>query len=208
MFWFLPTRATLTHWRELPQARYALPRDPALTEVGRAIGPDGLSGTVFHDGAAPALPELTWRKSRRAALWIGWATAMRPGPADLQRGGVAGFPVQLADGAQWIIPLVPGGLPRVPTPDGPVADPRYADLIETADRVRKMFAGDDSAGAGLTARYAYDLLGVAYRLGPDEIEALDLFGDDPRLVGAVAAASVGSHTQAAAMAVSGAGEGR
>lgn len=89
----------------------------------RTVGPGGEPGCAFGLGA-PTCPggksadvgyytsreepdknPQTWKKILGGKMWLGWANANPPTPADLQRKEVTGIPVLLEDGNEWIIPI-------------------------------------------------------------------------------------------------------
>ena len=94
-------------WRELG-LEYAFEGPPAQIEVGPEVGPDGRSGMVFTRQTATRLPApLRWERARGGRFWVGWHEPDPPGPEHLDRGlNVGGSYLRLADGRNWLVPLV------------------------------------------------------------------------------------------------------
>jgi len=186
-------------WRELG-LDYAFEGPPAQIEVGPDVGPDGRSGMVFTRQSATKLPRpIVWEKSRSGKFWIGWHEANPPGPEDLRNGVslTAAFTVRLRDERDWLIPLVlpcrqrnptrECGLPQVYRLSGEadkegrrgVAEevtPEYVPLIDEAKQFWTVFK-HESQPAIETERvltFCVHLLQVSYRIGLDEVLALEL----------------------------------
>jgi len=129
-----------------------LAADLATPGVPVAVGPDGGPGVVFAMlcGSMTATPrptfnaeKQTWRRAAAGAHWLGWITARPPTPQDLARSGrQVGHVVQLADGDEWIVPIV-----RLPTKTYADARPGWPHTLGLADgrvivQVRDEFAAD------------------------------------------------------------------
>jgi hypothetical protein len=99
--------------------------DRQITSCGVERGPDGAAGTVVADPSRidPSrigyYPDAqTWRvfpnpqsliPNPLPSVWIGYATAEPPGPADLIRlRPLDGHWVELADGRPWLVPIARG----------------------------------------------------------------------------------------------------
>jgi hypothetical protein len=119
--------------------------------------------------------------------WLGFETASPPGPGDLLREVhcTENHPVTLGDGNSWGIPVVrryPSGtaLPQVIVlgKRGPEARIKreYETLYQLAVALADDLYGDGEAklDAGALLVMASLALAVNYRLGPDEISALEL----------------------------------
>jgi hypothetical protein len=164
-------------------------------------GPDGQVGSVFHEYGESVPAALTWRllagceSSARGNVWLGWDSADPPGPDDLRRNAFQGgrfTPVKLADGNVWSVPVAlpldgkTHGLPeRIVNVDAdglPVFQlaPEVEPIVELARKHLAAFGGEASAPppSADTFTFCVALLGVAYRLGPDEVLALGLFGHE------------------------------
>jgi len=76
-------------------------------------GPDEQHGSIIADQQRVAAERIgyypqqqTWRRIPASALWIGYYTAERPGPADLIRPEpLEGHLVTLGDGRAWMAPI-------------------------------------------------------------------------------------------------------
>ena len=166
------------------------------TQRHNASGPNGADCMLITAGTDAALcrykpDEQTWQKSLSGKYYVGFYNDSKPAPADLIREEqVSGHKVNL-DGCEWIIPLArvfPEGT-RLPQtllmgPEGTVIEkiiPKYAEfakkteilwgdmqiLLGLADGQPKL----SDAESWLMAAEAFKL---NYRVGPDEINALEL----------------------------------
>ena len=186
---------------------YAL--DPNAT-VSRetTAGPGARGGIVVaHKGTEAGNVRYdptgqTWRKISDG-VYLGFDPANRPGPADLQRDEIIrGYPVTLADGNDWIIPLArifPDGMAAKALPNGaipqalglddegkltkkPLAE--FAEICEFAERIWDIVRADAGLlDEGETVapledaeawKIAVKALGVNYRVGGREVSALEL----------------------------------
>lgn len=92
---------------------YAFPKSCAPCLCQRNT-PDDSAGHVFADpermgdfGTKMDMPNQTWRRLPKRALWVGYWNKAKPTPDDLLRSPyLPGHSVKLADGQDWIIPLV------------------------------------------------------------------------------------------------------
>jgi hypothetical protein len=181
-------------------------------------GPGGESGTIvaIEPAAGGTCPRVgywenlqTWTQVTNAAgelqYWIGWETASRPGPADLRRcRAPEGHLVELGDGNAWLIPCVAAATPQQLTlPTAMELDaagelvfrvtPGYEDLVLEAK-----YWWDVASNPGSTYSikrywsYAASLLGVCYRLGRAEVNALSLLLNDGRQMKEVIYSSLGA----------------
>ncbi len=167
-------------------------------------GPGEQTGVVCaadsdHVGFFPQ--SQTWRRLPAIAsgpvVWIGWATAAPPTPQSLARkDAIEGHPVTLADGQQWIVPIAQrwtgSGFARAVGARMTLDDqgrwtegdvlPRYAGLWRIASRWQDLREqSSDGEAASLTIAEAADMcaevLAVNYRLGRNEVGALQLLDD-------------------------------
>lgn len=197
--YFIPRTPSIDDFRQLGLG-YAFDQAPAMTMISGEQGPGGQSGTVYHRCEGPTLPQpLEWRAAA-GGYWVGWHAGYAPGPTDLRRGNIeisrGGF-VRLRDEHDWLIPLVcvctvrdssrRSGLPQIPlrSNDGAAiewqVDPRYRALVEQAARFSNVFNDDEAEpyNPDATLEFCAALLGVYYRIGFEEILALQLL-DHPR----------------------------
>ncbi len=183
---------------------YAIDRQFTAAEI-LAHGPDGGRGVIVADPRRvdPARIRMeaggqSWRKA--VGYWVGHYITERPGPADLLRSpAIAGHPVVLGDGREWICPLgrlVDGepALPRASELDedgqwrpGPVLE-RYRRLWEVAcgwwDTLsRAEVIEDEAAGPRLRFDFsglheaAIECLQAQYAIGATEAAALGLLNE-------------------------------
>lgn len=120
----------------------------------------------------------------RKSYWIGWETAAPPTPADVQREKlVDGFPVRLADGNDWIIPVCGPLDQRLPQSFHPAPGKKLTMRVlrqyqAIAAESEKWFSIVAAGGQEFrwTDAYAYacNLLAVNYRIGWHEAGFLGL----------------------------------
>jgi hypothetical protein len=166
-------------------------------------GPDGHPGLVVS--ALPTIsqepprrigyyaddPSIRWRPAGEL-VWIGIDQEFPPRPEDLARcEQFPGHLVKLADGRQWLVPLVRRGirsgepaLPRSMQWDAAgrfamVLEDRYQAIWDKTQRVVELFLEPGSPGFGsieyqLAGDLALDFLGMNYRLGRIEQSAMKL----------------------------------
>jgi len=193
MYYFVSRAATIDDLIRLRIA-HAFDGPPTVREVDSSIGPEGRSGTVFYGAPVHDLPRpIEWRATRNPELWVGWHAAARPGPHELRRPGMgnAGASlVRLGDGQQWMIPRVLACTKRGPRTDtlpevycvnddgqaGTRTDQRYDTMVVVAQRLLTAWeTGDWAATPGAdNIDFCGALLGVCYRIGPEELLALEL----------------------------------
>lgn len=166
-------------------------------------GPDGGGGMLVYDERckqplAEIDPAQTWVPCLAAegvdegAYWIGFWTDQRPGPSDLQRQELLeSFPVLLADGHEWAIPIAPL-LPKRLTLNRVTGEQEEAVMDvhrEFDEQTNDLFAylvSDEFHGeleehlkvvipGGL--RYAAKALAKNYRVNLDAVDALGLIGE-------------------------------
>jgi hypothetical protein len=160
-------------------------------------GPDGGRGVVFCEAGGDSRYDpgsQEWhRYPGRDDLWIGWRRDARPGPAELARkNGVRGYPVRLADGREWMIPVavLPGlepALPRLQEWDGEewtlgrVQD-KYRRYWDTAmaifEKVRVGLEDGETEISVDTQDLSAQAMTLNYRVGPAEISALGLWDEN------------------------------
>lgn len=185
MFYFFPRLGGVDLLREY-RLDGMFPAPPYIEEI--SDGPEGFAGVAFHacpGGRLPQRAEIDWTPGMSGAFWLGWHRAYRPCAADLKRPiELSGFRVTLGDGDSWLVPLVCGadgstGLPTVYV-RGEHGQPTLrhdAKYDAVVDAVRPwaesvdtgVFPADDTI-----FDTAVSVLGVAYRVGPDEALALGL----------------------------------
>jgi hypothetical protein len=170
-------------------------------------GPNGSDGLVFvphfegHDVSkvtAGYYPDRQkWEQAPGRDYWIGYYLTERPGPSDLIRiKCVNGYPLELADGNQWMIPvgrLAEGGagatpLPRLTRFDGKKhfqgeVVPQYQWLFDVGTRSLEILLGEREDGYTYaeTADICCRLLAINYHVGPCEIDLLRLFSEANQL---------------------------
>ena len=118
--------------------------------------------------------------------WIGFETANRPTPEDLERkANPLGSPVRLGDGNEWIVPEVAAHLPirfcRRGSEFQPQYLPEHQPLVDRARDWYRRFEADSIAY--LPSEYfefVADVLALNYRVGRDELsgDVLDLIRED------------------------------
>jgi len=205
-------RVTLDDVRALG-LEHAYDRQPTSREqIG--CGPSGKSGVVFADpdrmgaGGIGYYPDQqTWEavpvEEGEPVLWIGFWNDNRPSPQDLARKEqVTGPRVRLADGQEWMVPLVQHweedgkrcALPQVVKRlakgtwvCGEIV-PKYRAIWEASQRFWGVLMSmyEAAAGGDRTEDYQFDglydfaseLLGLNYAIGPLEVSALGLFTSD------------------------------
>jgi hypothetical protein len=132
--------------------------------------------------------KCVWEKLPDADIWAGYNPADPPKPADFAREKqIDGYPVELADGNQWLIPVaraIDGASPMpkrlVWKPEGwQTGDvlPAYKDLFGHACRVWDCLIGASETDIAIPdgADVAAMALAINYRLGRTEISLLGLF---------------------------------
>lgn len=198
MYYFTPRTANIDDVQVLNIA-HAFDRAPTIMEVDGTVGPDGRPGTVFHCSPNNALPiPVHWVGTRRDDLWVGWHRTSRPGPHALRRPGaspLAATRIQLADGHWWLIPRVTActqrdagrqdTLGRVYVNEDGRTGMRLNPIYESVRRQAEI-ASEAWRGPGLQTLSADEIvdlcgavLSVCYRIGPEEVLALELL--TPRL---------------------------
>lgn len=200
----------------LPGKRRALPevldesgagwfRDPADSLAWTEIiegGPDGGGGMLAFDDrsrvpVAQIAPGQKWvpciaqEDVESGSYWVGFWEENRPLPEDLQRKElVESFPVALADGREWLIPiahLLPKRftLNRVTFEQEEVVLSEHRDFYQRSNELFEYLVSDEFHDrleeklqvvipGGL--RYAADALAKNYRVNLDAVDALELIG--------------------------------
>lgn len=169
--------------------------DAAVADV-HMNGPDGGAGAIIapigrHTGGASAITcdraKTDWYEAAGGKYWIGWVKGEVPGPLDLERRKtIHGNLVSDTFGREWRIPIARsphgefGALPKSFTFDGagnPVSrvrdDVRW--MWELAGMVNDQWAGDSPDFAWLTQQVPV-ILGINYRVGPQELNAMHQAG--------------------------------
>ena len=169
---------------------------PVNTQRHNASGPAGADCMLITAGTDAALcrykpNEQTWQESISGKYQVGFYINDRPTPADLIREEqVSGHKVKI-DGCEWLIPLArmfPEGT-RLPQtllmgPEGTVIQkiiPKYAEFAKKAETLwedMQILLGLAEGEPKLTDAESWLMAGEAfklnYRIGPDEINALEL----------------------------------
>jgi hypothetical protein len=194
--YFLPS---LTWTRDQTEATTRLIlKDRGLSEIFRDVkrdeigfqelagrGPDDKSGSIiwYSDNREPPRrcgyykTEQDWHDC--GAFYIGIDTASPPTPADLRRKREhAGYPLELADGNQWMIPVVrrPNDTTELPTDlyvdaAGNLCEPikpAYQKYWEAGKEVCEWVYGGIEPKTITALNLAIDALGLNYRYGPAE----------------------------------------
>jgi hypothetical protein len=189
----LAARGLAEAWSDVEQLD-----DVAYCEItGR--GPDGGPGLVVSAlpvagrepprrvGYYPDETAIRWTLAREG-LWLAVDDHFPVAPSDVaRRKQFPGHPVELADGQEWIVPVVRRGLKKgVPAlPErmgwdahgqfGMVLDPRYGVLWERTEKLMEYFGtGEHSMSYADAAELDLDFLGLNYRIGKVEATALGL----------------------------------
>lgn len=159
-------------------------------------GPEKQSGTFFTVAGAggrgePSIlraGEARWDKIPGLEAWIGRLEGESPGPEDLARAKlIDGYPVELADGKTWLVPVVRalgGGsrLPRAMVWDGRDfveggVRPAYEKLFAAGQRIWDLIStSPDGHAVTLSEATATSVAALAanYRIGPAEVDLLEL----------------------------------
>lgn len=91
---------------------HAFEKDRDITRVPTEKGPGGRPGVVVADATHVKRvgyysTEQRWQQMHGLDAWVGIFTNQVPTPNDLRRADILhGYPVELADGKEWTIPLV------------------------------------------------------------------------------------------------------
>lgn len=201
--YFLPS---LTWTRDQTEATTRLIlKDRGLSEIFRDVkrdeigfqelagrGPDDKSGSIiwYSDNREPPrrcgyyAAEQAWHDC--GAFYIGIDTASPPTPADLRRKREhAGYALELADGNQWMIPVVrrPNDTTELPTDlfvdaAGNLCEPikpAYQKYWDAGKEVCEWFFGETPADQVPTRKalqLAIDAVGLNYRYGEAEHRVL------------------------------------
>lgn len=126
--------------------------------------------------------QQTWREVQNqdgtTCYWLGWRQDSKPTPADLVRSKtIDGHPVTLADGNDWLIPVVGPYSSRLPRSFSVSAKGEldanvrkdFRKLFEDSDSIRQRFYHDGKITRAEMWLYVASLLTVNYRVGPHEI---------------------------------------
>lgn len=180
-------------------------RDPsdslAFAEVLEG-GPDGGGGMLAFDDQcrrplAAMGPGQKWTPCVEAEgveagqYWVGVWEDCRPTPDDLQRADVVeSYPVRLADGQEWLVPIAPLlpkrlTLNRATGQQEDVVLSKHRQFAERSNEIFALLIGDEFHDrlrdhlqvvipGGL--RYAADALQKNYRVNLDAVDALELIG--------------------------------
>lgn len=167
----------------------------SYSQVGCFAGPDGGSQGVLVCEDGPFAPKInydkktqTWKKCYGGKYWIGYEKDNRPGPLELAKTiQVDGYPNFLSDKNEWVLPSAKA----LPSYLGIDEDgnrqkrlkPEYKNLSELGEKVFKAYKYEISKEEiteeiRLTAEESYEIaiecLQVNYRIGPYEVDALEL----------------------------------
>jgi hypothetical protein len=161
-------------------------------------GPGGGSGCIVTagPGGAEYLPERQrWLEGEK--FWVGIEDAsFPPRPQDLEReAGIDGYELELLDNNVWRVPLVHAwdekraqhrpNLPQVMAPVIESGNTRmqirvqaeFEAVHELAGRIFQAFAGQATVSLETLFSDAAAILGVNYRIGPEEIGLLGLLNE-------------------------------
>lgn len=163
-------------------------------------GPDKHGGLVFaasgFDSAIVGyFPESqTWEGVPGSEVWIGYYTARRPGPAELERKKLfGGHLVNLSDGQKWLFPVARKMNGTTPLPKGYRHDgqawvaeevkEQYRKLYENACALWNVIFEENTDGVRqLSVSEGLDIavsaLALNYRVGAHEVSALRLLDSD------------------------------
>lgn len=168
-------------------------------------GPGNVGGMVLtRGGRCGYFPESqVWRRMRQG-VWVGMAKDAPPTEAELQRAKMLpSYPVEMANGQTWQVPLAYEWYDREPYTYSP-ALPAFSELDESGRWVRGAvkpeyeklwgiasfawdiyFAGESPEGKELGAsdarKMATDVLATNYRVSEWECALLRVFDDPPRV---------------------------
>lgn len=178
--------------------------DPRHYEQGQCMtGPGGGSGVMIRasggkGGMGYNEKAQTWVPGPGKRYWLGYETALRPGPADLERDRrILGEDVELEDGNLWHVPKArlsvcdtpPLTLPHVygVDADGNATEVVRQDcmaLWEAASEYWAVLCALAEKDAEVTMSYDRQFeivcmaLGANYRVGPLEVRALEIVSTD------------------------------
>ncbi len=163
-------------------------------------GPEGQTGTLLtcHPNGAE-LPGFVpcydkerqeWRNIN--GVWLGWFRDMRPMAENMQRRlFLEGAAVELGDGRSWTIPTIrrADGLNRLPHAWGCDATgamtrrllTQYRSIWDMACEMWQVFTNGKETTYGEAWKWCVDSLSINYRIGPHEIDALQLLTDENHL---------------------------
>lgn len=171
---------------------YAFETDPKC--YGGAVGPGGKDGAIIGvDDGTPIRLDLknqTWTKISES-VWFGFNTESKPGPEDFLRKKtwVEGYPVVLADGNRWTIPIIrlrpytgPDqiNLPMIIGYDdgkpGMIIKEEFQELYYGAEALREnlLIENEEMADIERILSICNTSLKVNYRISDKEIVALKL----------------------------------
>lgn len=172
-------------------------------------GPCGTNGVVLSRQAERCayLPDdQDWAEISPAfgrRRWVGWWKSERPTAESLARSTQCpGKELRLADGSTWIVPQALQVLDGVPTRTVPAKLRRLPDgrwvLGDPLDRYRRLWqiacsiverSNPHAERPSISVQYdeLCEVLGTNYRLGPDEVGALQILDSDPATFAAIVA---------------------
>lgn len=164
-------------------------------------GPDGGRGVILT-AAAPQSQAMGYKPALQTwanvgPYWLGFQNDMRPGPESLARPRIIEGPErELADGNIWVLPIVAQpkaetitpwtvSLPNVVSSTGKwtLAERYQAVWDATAKIINYLLLGtpvaeDAAKSFGFLYQTAAMILGLNYRVGPHELDTLQLLEDD------------------------------
>lgn len=213
LMYFVPQLDHATH-QTLRQRGIEVAGQGPLQQIAVKGGPQDVgNGILVCFDSKPGRPlryepnAQTWKPIKGEddiAYWIGWYTDAKPGPMQLARQhGLGGRSVRLADGQEWIVPVVylvncECQLPRrYGIGDGGQTEAlvaqEYRGLLEKADQImdaisqwRDSNKTDLVVDVAMLADALICGLGFNYRLGRAEVLALELLDDKAIARGAFA----------------------
>lgn len=153
-----------------------------------AIFPEGKDGVEPRGGYYPQEQEWTaihQHENAPADYWIGYERDNPPTPEDLiRRDAIGGWPVRLADGLDWQVPVLPAGRTTLPRrflfsagKASLVVKEPYRSLVERGEKwyeCARVSPEGQWPGIDETYLFACDLLRCNYYLSRDEVSALAL----------------------------------
>jgi hypothetical protein len=160
-------------------------------------GPGGQTGTLLVclpgglaiEGFLPDYREAEQEWRQIGDAWLGWYRDNPPIPENLQRKSITpGTEIELGDERTWVAPIIRrvDGVNQLPhawgcNPAGKMVRRLMAEHQanwQMAGEVWDCFTGERGCTVGEAWDYCIRSLGINYRLGPHEIDALQLLSDE------------------------------
>lgn len=189
--YFIPTPKHQLAREDLPEPLQWIWHDvdgaPWANNPLRSPGPGNQQGTIVSLGKdARYLPDRQqWQRSFCGQYHVGWNSSSPPTPEQLLRSRpLDGTPYRLGDGNDWLIPILHGPCITIPRaygfgPNGErvlQAIPQYAQLLAKSEEWVNVIHGQSESHPSFDDwfDFAAQLVGVNYRVGPEECAALNL----------------------------------